>query len=113
MDGVEDEEIEESSGGGTDEEDSTPSQEGDDALEKLYDIIIAPSLHLIDGNELVIVLDGAPFLIPNAALMDQNCRYLPETLRIRLAPSVTSLMLLAECSEDRHGTSGALLVGDP
>ena len=90
MDGVEDEKIEESSDGGTDEEKSTPSQEGDDALKKLYDIIIAPFLHLINGNELVIVLDGASFLIPNAALVDQNCRYLSETLRIRLAPSVTS-----------------------
>ena len=90
MDGVEDEKIEESSDGGTDEEKSTPSQEGDDVLRKLYDIIIAPFLHLINGNELVIVLDGASFLIPNAALVDQNCRYLSETLRIRLAPSVTS-----------------------
>ena len=52
-------------------------------------------------------------MIPNAALVDQNCRYLSETLRIRLALSVTSLMLLAECPEDRHSTSGALLVGDP
>ena len=113
MDGVEDEEIEESSDRGTGEEKSTPSQEGDDALKKLYDIIVAPSLHLINGDELVIVLDGASSLIPHAALVDQNGRYLSETLRIRLAPSVTSLMLLAECPKDRHSTSGALLVGDP
>ena len=113
LDGIEDEEIEESSDRGTNEEESTPPQEGDDALKKLYDIFIAPSLHLINGNELVIVPDGASFLIPYAALVDQNCRYLSETLRIRLAPSVTSLMLLAECPEDRHGTSGVLLVGDP
>ena len=82
-------------------------------MKTLYDIIIAPSLHLINGNELVIVPDGASFLIPYAALVDQNCRYLSETLRIRLAPSVTSLVLLAECPEDCHSTSGALLVGDP
>ena len=113
LDGIEDEEIEESSDRGTNEEESTPPEEGDDALKKLYDIIIAPFLHLINGNELLIVPDGASFLIPYAALVDQNCRYLSETLRIRLAPSVTSLMLLAECPEDRHGTSGVLLVGDP
>ena len=113
LDGIEDEEIEESSDRGTNEEESTPPQEGDDALKKLYDIIIAPCLHLINGDELVIVPDGASFLIPYAALVDQNCRYLSETLRIRLAPSVTSLVLLAECPEDRHGTSGVLLVGDP
>ena len=70
MDGVEDEEIEESSDGGTDEEKSNPSKEGDDALRKLYNIIIAPSPHLINGNELVIVPDGASFLIPYAALVD-------------------------------------------
>ena len=113
LDGIDVEEIEESSDRGTNEEESTPPQEGDDALKKLYDIIIAPFLHLINGNELVIVPDGASFLIPYAALVDQNGRYLSETLRIRLAPSVTSLMLLAECPEDSHGTSGVLLVGDP
>ena len=113
LDGIEDEEIEESSERSTNEEESTPPKEGDDALKNLYDIIIAPSLHLINGDELVIVPDGASFLIPYAALVDQNGRYLSETLRIRLAPSVTSLMLLAECPEDRHGTSGVLLVGDP
>ena len=113
LDGIEDEEIGESSSRGTNEEESTPPQEGDDALKKLYDIIIAPCLHLINGDELVIVPDGASFLIPYAALVDQNGRYLSETLRIRLAPSVTSLMLLAECPDDRHSTSGVLLVGDP
>ena len=113
LDGIEDEEIEESSDRSTNEQESTSPKEGDDALKKLYDIIIAPFLHLINGNELVIVPDGASFLIPYAALVDQNGRYLSETLRIRLAPSVTSLMLPAECPEDRHGTSGVLLVGDP
>ena len=113
LDGIEDEEIEESSDRSTNEEESTSPQEGDDALKNLYDIIIAPFLHLINGNELVIVPDGASFLIPYAALVDQNGRYLSETLRIRLAPSVTSLVLLAECPEDSHGTSGVLLVGDP
>ena len=70
LDGIEDEEIEESSNRSTDEEESTPPQEGDDALKKLYDTIFAPSLHLINGNELVIVPDGASFLIPYAALVD-------------------------------------------
>ena len=53
------------------------------------------------------------FLIPYAALLDQNSRYLSETLRIQLAPSLTSLRLLSECPEGRRCTSGALLVGDP
>ena len=89
------------------------SQAGGDALKELYDVVIAPISHLIKDEELIIVPDGSSFLIPYAALLDQNSRYLSETLRIRLAPSLTSLRLLAECPEERHSTSGALLVGDP
>ncbi|CAH3190250.1 unnamed protein product [Porites lobata] len=65
------------------------------------------------GDELVIVPDGSSFLIPYAALVDQNSRYLNEMRRIRLIPSLTSLWLLAECPEDRHSSSEALLVGNP
>ena len=83
------------------------------ALKVLYNIFIAPFSNSIEGEELVIVPDGSSFLIPYAALVDQNSRYLSETLRIRLVPSLTSLRLLAECPEDRHSTSGALLVGNP
>ncbi|XP_073231621.1 tetratricopeptide repeat protein 28-like [Porites lutea] len=83
------------------------------ALKVLYDMIIAPFSHSIEGDELVIVPDGSSFLIPYAALVDQNSRYLSETLRIRLVPSLTTLRLLAECPEGRHSTSGALLVGNP
>ena len=36
-----------------------------------------------------------------------------EKLRIRLAPTLTCLRLLAECPEGRHSASGALLVGNP
>ena len=89
------------------------SQAGGDALKELYDVVIAPISHLIKDEELIIVPDGSSFLIPYAALLDQNSRYLSERLRIRLAPSLTSLSLLAECPEERHSTSGALLVGDP
>ena len=84
------------------------------ALKVLYDIVISPISHSIaEGDEMVIVPDGSSFLIPYAALLDQNDKYLSETLRIRLVPSLTSLMLLAECPGDRHSTSGALLVGNP
>ena len=89
------------------------SQAGGDALKELYDVVIAPISHLIKDEELIIVPDGSSFLIPYAALVDQNSRYLSETLRIRLAPSLTGLRLLSECSEERHCTAGALLVGNP
>ena len=91
------------------------SQQDDEsaALKTLYDLVIAPFSDLINGDELIIIPDRASFLIPYAALMDQQSRYLSETLRIRLAPSLTSLQLLAECPEGHHSTSGALLVGNP
>ena len=75
--------------------------------------MIAPISHLIKDEELIKVPDGSSFLIPYAALVDQNSRYLSETLRIRLVPSLTSLRLLAECPEGRHYTTGTLLVGNP
>ena len=83
------------------------------ALKVLYDMVIAPFSHSIEGDELVIVPDRSSFLVPYAALVDQNSKYLSETLRIRLIPSLTSLRLLAECPEGRHSSSGALLVGNP
>ena len=83
------------------------------ALNELYDMVIAPFSYSLEGDELVIVPDGSSFLIPYAALADRKSRYLSETLRIRLVPSLTILRLLAECPEGRHSTSGALLVGNP
>ena len=82
-------------------------------LRTLYDMVIAPFSHLIEGDELIIVPDRSSFFIPYAALMDQHSRHLSEKLRIRLAPSLISLRLLAECPEGRHSASGALLVGNP
>ena len=91
------------------------SQQDDESatLKTLYDLVIAPFSDLINGDELIIIPDRASFLIPYAALMDQQSRYLSETLRIRLAPSLTSLLLLTWCPESHHSTSGALLVGNP
>ena len=113
LDDPDNESIEDLSDRDANENEFTSSQAGGDALKELYDVVIAPISHLIKDEELIIVPDGSSFLIPYAALLDQNSRYLSETLRIRLAPSLTSLSLLAECPEERHSTSGALLVGDP
>ncbi|CAH3021887.1 unnamed protein product [Porites evermanni] len=88
-------------------------QDKDGALKALYDVVIAPISPMIEGEELVFVPDRYSFLIPYAALVDQHSRYLSETLRIRLAPSLTCLRLLSECPEGYHSKSGALLVGNP
>ena len=109
----EDEEIDDLSDRGTESSASSSQQDEGGALKTLYEVVIAPISHLIKGDELIIVPDGSSFIIPYAALVDQHSKYLSETLRIRLAPSLTSLRLLAECPEGRHSTSGALLVGNP
>ena len=79
----------------------------------MYELIIAPTSKWITDDELIIVPDGSSFFIPYASLVDQHSRYLSETLRIRLAPSLTTLRLLTDCPEGHHSTSGALLVGNP
>ena len=113
LDDPDDETVEDLSDRGKDEKEFISSPAGNDTLRELYDVMIAPISHLIEDEELIIVPDGSSFLIPYAALVDQKSRYLSETLRIRLAPSLTSLRLLIDCPEERHSTSGALLVGDP
>ena len=114
LDDPDNEPIEDLSDRSTYEKEFTSSQAGADALRELYDVTIAPISHLIEDEELIIVPDGSSFLIPYAALLDQNSRYLSERLRIRLAPSLTSLRLLSACAaEGRHYTTDALLVGNP
>ena len=109
----EDEEIDDLSDRGTEASASSSQQGEGGALKTLYEVVIAPISHLIKGDELIIVAHGSSFIIPYAALVDQHSKYLSETLRIRLAPSLTCLRLLAECPEGRHSTSGGLLVVNP
>ena len=45
--------------------------------------------------------------------LDQHSKYLSERLRIRLAPSLTTLRLLTDCPEEHQSKFGALLVGNP
>ena len=84
---------------------SEPSQETTDCLQPLYDILIGPFEDLLDGEELIVVPDGALSKAPWAALS--------ETLRIRTVPSLTSLKVITDSPSEYHSKSGALLVGDP
>ncbi|XP_029196287.2 tetratricopeptide repeat protein 28-like [Acropora millepora] len=84
-----------------------------DGLRSLYDFLIAPMAGSIDGDELVIVPEGHLWLVPFAALKDKNSKYLSESLRIRVSPSLTILKTIADCPTDYHNKDGALLVGDP
>ena len=48
-----------------------------------------------------------------AALKTESGKYLSETVRIRIVPSLTTLKLIQECPSDFHSQTGALIVGDP
>ena len=87
------------------------SQEG--ALSTLYDTIIDPIQDLLSGSEVILVPDGPLCLAPFAAFKGPDSKYLCESFRIRVAPSLTSLKMIADCPVDHHLTSGVLLVGDP
>ena len=84
---------------------SEASQETTDCLQPLYDVLIGPIEDLLDGDELIVVPDGALSKAPWAALS--------ETLRVRTVPSLTSLKVITDSPIEYHSKSGALLVGDP
>ena len=84
-----------------------------ECLSTLYDAVMKPLADLVEGDELLIIPDGPLWLAPYAAFKDGYSKYLCESFRIRLAPSLTSLRLIADCPDDYHKSSGALLVGDP
>ena len=92
---------------------SQPTNFGTNPLRTWYDLVISPIEDLIDGNELMFVPEGPLCLAPYAAFMDSNSKYLSESFRIRVIPSLNSLKLIKDCSPDYHQKSGSLLVGDP
>ena len=88
-----------------DNQTSEPSQETTDFLQPLYDAVLGPIEDLLDGDELIVVPDGALCLAPWAALR--------ESLRIRMVPSLRSLEVITDSPSEYHSKSGALIVGDP
>ena len=96
-----------------DAEFSENSTNGDKAFEDLYEALIAPVEESLTKPEIVIIPDGPLFIVPFAALKDKSGRFLSETKRIRLVPSLTTLKLLKECPAEKHCKKGALIVGGP
>ena len=83
------------------------------ALSLLYETLISPIQDLLLESEVIFVPEGPLCLVPFAALMDSDSKYLCESFRVRVIPSLTSLKLIADSPADYHIKSGALLVGDP
>ncbi|XP_078383641.1 tetratricopeptide repeat protein 28-like [Oculina patagonica] len=94
-------------------ESRSPPSVQKNCLSALNDVIVAPVIHQLRGNELVIVPDGPLFLVPFAALQDAESRYLCESFRIHVVPSLTCLKMIMDAPPDHHCKRGALIVGDP
>ena len=83
------------------------------ASSTLYDTIIGPIQDLFSGCELIFIPEGQLCLAPFAAFKSPDSKYLCESFRIRVAPSLTCLKMILDCPENYHRKSGVLLVGDP
>ena len=90
-----------------DEEDLKPS------LTLLHEMLINPVSDVLEEPEIIIVPDRNLFSVPFAALLDENGKYLSETFRIRIIPSLTTLKLILDSPADYHSPTSVLIVGDP
>ena len=93
-------------------------EEGEDqrpppTLAECYKMIIAPVVDLLEEPEIIIVPDRSLYKIPFAALSNENEKYLSETCKTRIVPSLSTLKLIQDSSADYHSQVGALIVGDP
>ena len=89
------------------------NQQRDRTFADFYRMIIAPVADLLDEGEIIIVPDRFLFKVPFSALVDESEKYLSETFRILIVPSLTTLKLIQDCPVDYHNQTGALVVGDP
>ena len=92
-----------------DEEIQNPEPE----LSLCYRLLIGLVADLLEKPEIIIVPDAPLYQVPFAALTDGCGKFLSETYRIRLVPSLTTLKLIQDSPADYHSQTGALIVGDP
>jgi len=95
------------------EEELEEDQQPVPTLAECYKMFIAPVADLLDKPELVIIPDVILYKIPFAALKDESDKYLSETFRIRIVPSLNTLKLIQDSPADYHSQIGALIVGEP
>ena len=95
------------------ENDDKDNFEPDPSLSLYYKLIIAPVADLLEEPEIIIVPDRSLYNVPFAALKSESGKYLSETFKIRIVPSLTTLKLIRDSPADYHSQTGALIVGDP
>ncbi|XP_078368932.1 tetratricopeptide repeat protein 28-like [Oculina patagonica] len=95
------------------EEDDGERQNPESSNSLCYRMLIAPVADLLEEPEIIIVPDRSLNKVPFAALSDEGGKYLSETFRIRIVPSLSTLKLIQDSPADYHSQTGALIVGDP
>ena len=76
-------------------------------------MIIAPVADLLDEREINIVPDRILYKVPFTAFKDESGKYLSESFRLRIVPSLMTLKLIQDSPAEYHSQTGALIVGDP
>ncbi|KXJ14360.1 Tetratricopeptide repeat protein 28 [Exaiptasia diaphana] len=98
---------------------SADDEDDIEPLEVLSRRLLSPVINQLTHDEVIIIPDGPLFTVPFAALQDPlTGKYLSETKLIRLAPSLTTLKILQESSDENYAKlcsfkSGALIIGNP
>ena len=95
------------------EEDDEEIIEENVSLSLCYKIFIDPVADLLEEPEVIIVPQRSLYKVPFAALSEKEGKYLSETRRIRIVPSLTTLKLIQDSPADYHSQTGGLIVGDP
>ena len=91
-----------------------PSKLPEQFVKTVCDLIIGPIVNQLKGDELVIIpCDLLCLASCCIAAFDPDSKYRRESLRIRVAPSLTTLKLIRDCRQGYHRKNGVLLVGDP
>ena len=78
-----------------------------------YKIFMSPVADLLDEPEVIIVPHSSLYKVPFAALRTNEGKYLSETQRIRIIPSLATLKLIQDSPASYHSQTGSLIVGDP
>ncbi|KAL9967512.1 hypothetical protein ACROYT_G025756, partial [Oculina patagonica] len=95
------------------EDDDDECQNPVSSLSLCYRMVIGPVVDLLEEPEIIIVPDRSLNQVPFAALGDEGGKYLSESFRIRIVPSLSTLKLIQDSPADYHSQTGALIVGDP
>ena len=94
-------------------EDENENQQPELTPAYVYKMIIAPVADYLNEPEIIIVPDRLFYKVPFAALEEESGKYLSESFRIRIVPSLATLKLIQDSPPDYHSQTGVLIVGDP